>query len=681
MALIDDLVARVTEPELRSQLQRAVNELRKRRKFGLVFEEHIPETTALFGVPVVPGATVQLRQDGGDGPLFTVRELSASGKRAVIVGDDKRERTVSVRSLLVVKRFGEPMYAALEPIEAVRGTAPERAHHTVINGENFHALQLLAYAFPKAVDCIYIDPPYNTGARDWKYNNRFVDNNDGWRHSKWLAMMHRRLEIARSLLKPDGVLICTVDEHEVHHLGMLLEDLFPKYLRYMVTIVHNPKGTYKNNFARVEEYAMFCCPGIGREVINPLPEGLYIQAERPEQLESALAADFEYLYLRRRGQESGYRPQRPNQFYAIIVDEAKKEVIGVGPALGRNDPYEVTKRGTRITVYPIDTRGQERVWRYNRETMIDLINKGEIVVTGYSTRTRTWVLNHRRPRRETKRVKTVWWERRHDAGGHGSDLLTEYLGKPGLFPFPKSVYAVRDCLDAVVRNRPDALILDFFAGSGTTLHATCLLNEADGGTRRCVLVTNNEVEDTLARSLMKKRHYPGDRQYEKHGVFESVAKPRLRALIRGKRPDGKGIKGEHVWHGRRPYAQGFPENIEFFRLRYLDPNEVELGDQFEAVAPALWLAAGGIGERSLPDLPVDFFISKNAPYAVLFRTGRLLKFLAALEKRPDVTHVWIVTDSDEAFAEACESLPPHIKRISQLYRDYLRSFRVNVRLT
>src|SRR5690606_36163765 len=132
--------------------------------------------------------------------------------------------------------------------------------HAVINAENFHALQLLTYTHAGKVDLIYIDPPYNTGARDWKYNNRYVDANDQWRHSKWLSMMEKRLKLSRRLLKPDGVLVVTIDEHEVHHLGVLLEQLFPDMRRQMVTVVINPSGTSSDGLSRVEEYAIFVTP-------------------------------------------------------------------------------------------------------------------------------------------------------------------------------------------------------------------------------------------------------------------------------------------------------------------------------------------------------------------------------------------------------------------------------------
>jgi adenine-specific DNA-methyltransferase len=170
--------------------------------------------------------------------------------------------------LLVVREFGEPIFPALVPVDAVANApadAPADAPwHTLIEADNYHALQLLDYLYAGQVDCIYIDPSYNTGARDWKYNNDYVDGNDGWRHSKWLAFMEKRLKLAKRLLKPvTGVLIVTIDEHEVHHLGMLLEREFPESYRQWVTIVINQKGVAQGRLSRTEEYALFCInPGV-----------------------------------------------------------------------------------------------------------------------------------------------------------------------------------------------------------------------------------------------------------------------------------------------------------------------------------------------------------------------------------------------------------------------------------
>jgi adenine-specific DNA-methyltransferase len=119
---------------------------------------------------------------------------------------------------------------------------PAKPWHILINADNFHALQLLLYAYENQMDVIYIDPPYNTGARDWKYNNDYVDNGDSFRHSKWLSMMKKRLLLAKRLLKTDGVLVATIDENEVHHLTILMESIFPDARLQMVTICVNPSG-------------------------------------------------------------------------------------------------------------------------------------------------------------------------------------------------------------------------------------------------------------------------------------------------------------------------------------------------------------------------------------------------------------------------------------------------------
>lgn len=241
---------------------------------------------------------------------------------------------------------------------------------------------------------------------------------------------------------------------------------------------------------------------------------------------------------------------------------------------------------------------------------------------------------------------------------------------------------MRDCLAAVVRNRPDALIVDFFAGSGTTLHATCLLNTDDGGRRRSILVTNNEVAENLAAKLVKQGVYQGDAKFERHGIFEQATRPRCEAVITGKRPDGIPVAGRHLdalgQPKGRPFNRGFPENVEFFRVDYLDPDDVDLGHQFDAILPSLWLAAGGVGDREEGASRKIFSMPKGSTYAVLFRESGFRKFKDELAKRPDIAGVWLVTDSEEAFAEMRSALPSKLF-VSMIYRDYLRNFRINTR--
>jgi adenine-specific DNA-methyltransferase len=380
MAELETLLEQIKDAELRKQLEREVAALKDRATFGLVYERHLPETVIVGDIePLRLGDHVRpmLKLVGDED--FQVEKLTA--RKATIKSLKTQESTnVDRKALLVVKRFGDPAYAGLEPIGHVI-RSKDRPYHAVINGENYHALQALTLVYQGQADCIYIDPPYNSGAGDWKYNNDFVDANDTFRHSKWLSFMEKRLRLAKRLLKKDGVLIVTIDENEVNALGLLLEktELFADYQRTMITIVINPKGTAKANFARVEEYALFCVPQTpgGEDIIAQLPGGLD-QAEfipEDEDLEaededddppSAAEADrrskssaeddedveaedivvidedapegeeeqhYSVLYLRRRGAESSSREDRWRQFYAIYVNEKTNDVEGIGPLL------------------------------------------------------------------------------------------------------------------------------------------------------------------------------------------------------------------------------------------------------------------------------------------------------------------------------------------------------------
>src|SRR5438876_976061 len=270
MARLEDLVKEIGDSSLRNLIAREVSKLKARKKFGLVFEQHLPEIVQLPGLGVKPGARVAKLADKNAG--FFLVTAAVNGKKVSIAPERGGQQEISAKDdLVVVKRFGEPMYPALVPVDRVtRG--PGKPYHTLINADNFHALQVLLYCYEGKVDAIYIDPPYNSGARDWKYNNDYVDRADQYRHSKWLSMIKRRLDLAKRLLKPDGVLIVTVDENEVGHLSVLLEAVFSGYLRHMVSAVINPKGTGKLNFARVDEYIFFCVPNLGQtSVIKGIP--------------------------------------------------------------------------------------------------------------------------------------------------------------------------------------------------------------------------------------------------------------------------------------------------------------------------------------------------------------------------------------------------------------------------
>ena len=275
---------------------------------------------------------------------------------------------------------------------------------------------------------------------------------------------------------------------------------------------------------------------------------------------------------------------------------------------------------------------------------------------------------------EQRQIKTVWHRSGHDSGNYGSTLLRTVLGEGGLFAFPKSLYAVRDTLRVVCSHQPDALILDFFGGSGTTLHATALLNHELGGSRRCILVTNNEVTDKVESKLLEQGIFQGEAEFERHGVAESVAWPRCRSVVTGQRMDGAQLEGDYL--DGLSMSEGFEENLEYYRLDFLDPDEVARGDAFKAIVPILWMVAGCRGERDDSKGSTPWFIPKHSPFAVLIQERQFRGFREKLAERKDIEWVFIITDSEETFGQMRRTLGRKYECV-QLYKSYLENFRIN----
>ena len=184
MAALNDLIQKIENPELRAQIQAAADRLTKQKKFGLVFEEHLPECTPLYDTPVRKGLKVSVR-NGKANETYTVLKI-AEGKALCLPKNSSEAVEFDVADLVTTAELGDPIYPCLQPLGEVCNAADSELWHTLIEADNYHALQLLEYLYAGKVDCIYIDPPYNTGARDWKYNNDYEDGADEYRHSKWL---------------------------------------------------------------------------------------------------------------------------------------------------------------------------------------------------------------------------------------------------------------------------------------------------------------------------------------------------------------------------------------------------------------------------------------------------------------------------------------------------------------
>ena len=229
-----------------------------------------------------------------------------------------------------------------------------------------------------------------------------------------------------------------------------------------------------------------------------------------------------------------------------------------------------------------------------------------------------------------------------------------------------------------VANNPNALIVDFFAGSGTTLHAVNLLNAEDGGNRRCILVTNNEVSDDEAKALKKQGYQPGDEEWEKLGIARYVTWPRTVCSITGQVVNGKPLKGEYLG-SEISMSDGFAANAEYFKLGFLDKSSVALGQQFREILPMLWLKAGAVGKRPVladGELP-DMLIPESSNFAVLIDERYFGAFLAEIEARPDIEYVYLVTNSEDSYREMGSRI--RTRNVTQLYRDYIDNFVINSR--
>lgn len=385
MAALDDLISQIPDESLRERIRAEVKRANRQKKFGLVFEEHLPEATPLYDIPVKRGSVVATK-DGQVTDIYYVEKIE-DGQAACFHKATKERVVLPVDALVCVAQFGEPIYPYLQPLDTVCNAPDSDLWHTLIEADNYHALQLLEYLYAGKVDCIYIDPPYNTGARDWKYNNDYVDGNDTYRHSKWLSMMEKRLRIAKRLLNPaESVLIVTIDEKEYLHLGCLLEELFPEARIQMVSSVINRKGVAKaREFSRCDEYLFFVMMG---EAGPALTDDNMLDSDG-----NSTPSGTTWLPMRRAGTNS-LRKDRPRLCYPIYADVKTERIVKVGEFL---PPEEKIENNYRITdglveIWPVKTNGDEGRWQLQGDTVMSRVSMGTVKAVPKSNG--TWTIQY-----------------------------------------------------------------------------------------------------------------------------------------------------------------------------------------------------------------------------------------------------------------------------------------------
>ncbi|MBU1249229.1 MAG: site-specific DNA-methyltransferase, partial [Proteobacteria bacterium] len=517
-----------------------------------------------------------------------------------------------------------------------------------------------------------------------------------YRHSKWLAFMERRLKVAQKLLNPaDSVLIVTIDEKEYLRLGLLLEQTFPEARIQMVSSVINHSGVARaKEFYRADEYLFFVFMGeaavtpSGQDMLNP-----------PESFEG------KKIDLWRRLLRAGTDARREDsvkQFYPFWIDPERECIYSVGdyiPLGVSPDTVEPPAPGL-VACWPIRTDESEGRWQISADTARKGLAEGTVRLGAY-TRTRgRWSISYLR-KAEKERIKrgeieitgrdqngalilkqsetiervknpvSVWNQRSHNAGAGGSNVIRALI--PGRrFPFPKSLYAVEDALCFFVANKPGALVLDFFAGSGTTAHAVMRLNRQDEGHRQCISVTNNEVAADEHTELKRQGHRPGDTDWEQWGICDYITKPRVEAAITGKTPKGEPIKSDYKFNDEFPMSEGFEENAEFFTLTYETPVAVSHNFTFERIAPLLWMRAGSQGQR-IDTLPARGWDVVDT-YGLLIELDQTAAFCNAVEKVDGLRVAYIVTNDDRRFQSVARSLPNSVEPV-RLYESYLSNFK------
>lgn len=480
----------------------------------------------------------------------------------------------------------------------------------IIEWDNLQALYLLLKTHRWKIDCIYIDPPYNTWARDWKYNNDYVDNNDWYRHSKWLSMMKVRLELAKQLLNPETwVLIATIDEHEVHRLRSLLEEIFPEAAIQMVTIVMNPKWVTQGRFSRVEEYAIYVF----------MPKAFPCKWTDSMLIEDNISDKVRWAWLIRSGSNAA-RADRPKMYYPILIDKNLKKVIkwwNILP-LEKHPTYKENIDGYDVA-WPVRTDNSEWHWSVNAETFNKLVKLGYVSLGKYDKKRKTWgisylsdkvrkqiesgeieitgrdsnnVVSVRYVGDKFQEIRTVRYRSRLNAWTYGSDLIKKILCWKR-FSYPKSLYAVVDSIWMIVWDNKNATILDFFAGSWTTQHAVNLLNAKDNGNRKCIMVTNNEISEDEEKELTKKWYKKWDEEWEKLWIAKYVTWPRTKCSIEWVDVKGKPLEWNY-WMEKEFYSLNndivaySKENEEEIKGNFYEKETIQIYPEFSNLKQSTW---------------------------------------------------------------------------------------------
>jgi len=509
-------------------------------------------------------------------------------------------------------------------------TDEEKPVNLLIEGDNYHALSVLNYTHAKKVDVIYIDPPYNTGSSKWIYNNKYVDSEDAFRHSKWLSFMFKRLKLARNLLKDNGVIICTIDDYEIHSLGLLMDEIFGENNRMSILVIEsNPRGRTSNAFfATSHEYYLF----YGRNVLKCKIEEHPLNEEQSAAFKYKDDISYYRLLPMRKSGAASRRNERPKQFYPIYVNKNNLEL----------SMTKLSKNWEELL--PIDEFGEERVWKLGRENCEKYIKSGDVV----AKRGRNGIKLYQKDRiKSGRKPKTMWIDPKYDASAHGTNLIAEILGKRNIFEYPKSLYAVIDSLKTIITANKNALVLDFFAGSGTTGHAVLELNKEDGGNRKFILCTSNE-----------------DNNGNGYKIATDICYPRIRNVIKGYQK----IRGDKV--------EGLSGNLKYFKTDFVDYDEPTDRNKIKLTKQATEMLCikEGTFEKVIDNERFKVFKNSDHYTGIIWDQAAIPAFKKAIKDIKGKFSVYIFSLGDETFDDEFKDVKQKVQ-LSPVPEAILRVYR------
>ena len=549
-----------------------------------------------------------------------IKEVSELRRRQKfgLVWEDKDEEEV--------KRLNRELPILVEDYKKQICSNKSHQDNIIIEGDNFHSLSLLNYTHRNSIDFIYADPPYNTGSKDWRYNNDFVDSEDPYRHTKWISFMSRRLKLAKELLKDDGIICVTIDDYELPRLWLLMEQIFGES-NHLGTVVirNNPKGRMtKRKFSLTHEYALFFGKTLNSRIkrIPQNPEDKSHNYKKDKDGEWYLPTN-----LRKQGVDSQGKISN-NKFhhrYFPIYYHPKENLMSLE-----------NKKGF-VEILPVDSKGLKRRWKTSKEELIEKFNSGEIFVK--ENKKTGWQIYYKfRGGLDGRLPQSIWINSEFSASDYGTKILDNILEERELFQYPKAPEAVKECINSAL-DKKEGVILDFFAGSGTTAQAVLELNEQDNGDRKFILCTNNENK-----------------------IAEDVCYKRVKNIIQGY-TDFKGKK-----------ISKYDVNLKYYKIDFLNR---DITDSYKLLLAKksvdLIHIKEGAYKKSFSHEDFIILEGENNNVAIIFEILSIEKIKEVIKNSHKNFSVYVFSLCEEDFADDFYELN-NVKKVTSFPEPFIKNF-------